>query len=65
MRSALADVHESYLDDCAILTASLEQTYVRDDEKVTLSAPTTVVFHREGGDWRIVLFHSIPLKSDA
>ena len=64
IESSLLDVHESFLGDCALLTATLEQTYVRDGEAVSLSAPTTVVFHREQGRWKIILFHSIPLAND-
>jgi ketosteroid isomerase-like protein len=30
-------------------------------EEQRIASPSTIVFHREGDDWRIAVFHSAPL----
>jgi ketosteroid isomerase-like protein len=30
-------------------------------QEQSVSAPTTIVFRNEGGDWKLSLFHSVPL----
>jgi ketosteroid isomerase-like protein len=57
----LRDVHESSWGDAAVLTCWLDQTYTLDGTPGGVSAPTTMVFRREGGDWKLALFHSVPL----
>lgn len=57
----LRDVHEHAWGDTGVVTCWLEQTYTLDGTPGGVSAPTTMVFRREGGDWRLALFHSVPL----
>ena len=59
--SKLNDVHETIVGDIGILTCWLEQDYTLEGKRQHISAPTTVVLRREGGAWKIVLFHSLPL----
>jgi ketosteroid isomerase-like protein len=59
--SKLNDIHESIHGDVGIVTGWLEQDYVLDGRPQHISAPTTVVLRREGGRWKIALFHSLPL----
>ena len=61
IRSKLTDVHEKVMGDVGIVTCWLEQDYKLGGKSQHISAPTTVVLHRVGGDWKIILFHSIPL----
>ena len=61
IRSKLTDVHEKVMGDVGIVTLWLEQDYKLNGKPQHVSAPTTVVLQRSGGDWKIILFHSIPL----
>lgn len=62
--SELSDVNEIVHGDVAIVTAWLEQDYTFQGEPVHVSAPTTVVVRREGGDWKVALVHSVPLADE-
>ena len=44
-----------------MLTCWLEQDYTLEGNSQHISAPTTIVLHREASEWKVVLFHSIPL----
>jgi ketosteroid isomerase-like protein len=61
MRSEMRDVHEEQWDDSATVTFWLEQDYTFDGRREHVSAPTTYVFRREHGDWKLVLGHSVPI----
>ena len=60
--SEMRDVHESIWGDTGLVTFWLEQDYTLEGERQHISAPTTTVLRREGGDWKVVLFHSVPLE---
>ena len=64
VRSEVSDVREVVWGDAGIVTCWLEQSYAIDGEHTHVSAPTTMVFRREDGAWRIALIHSIPLPSE-
>ena len=61
VRTELRDVDERTWGDAGVLTCWLEQGYTMDGAQHHISAPTTLVLRREGGEWRVALFHSIPL----
>jgi uncharacterized protein (TIGR02246 family) len=61
VRSELRDVHEQAWGDAGVVTCWLEQDYTIEGADQHVSAPTTFVLRREDGDWRIALFHSVPL----
>ena len=61
LRSELQDAHEHVWGDVGVLTCWLDQDYTFEGNAQHISAPTTIVFRREGGEWKAVLFHSIPL----
>lgn len=61
VHSDLVDVNESIDGDIGVLTAMLEQDYTLEGTKTHITAPTTVVLRKEGGAWKMALFHSIPL----
>jgi hypothetical protein len=61
LRSEMRDVHEVRWDDTGIVTFWLEQDYTLDGRREHVSAPTSYVLRREGGAWKVVLGHSIPL----
>lgn len=64
VRTELRDPQERVWDDVGVLTCWLEQDYTMEGEAQHISAPTTVVFHRDGGAWKLTLFHSIPLPEE-
>jgi ketosteroid isomerase-like protein len=61
VRTQLRDVQERTWGDAGVLTCWLEQDYTMDGASQHVSAPTTILLRREGGDWKIALFHSVPL----
>jgi ketosteroid isomerase-like protein len=60
----LKDVHESISEDVGILTCWIDQDYTFQGNKAHVSAPTTVLFRKEGGDWKMSLFHSVPMPEE-
>ncbi len=65
VRTELKEVNETVWGETGILTCWLEQSYSMDGQAQQVTAPTTMVFHREGGDWKLSLFHSVPLPEQA
>jgi ketosteroid isomerase-like protein len=61
VRTELRDVEERVWGDTGVLTCWLDQDYTMDGKAQHVSAPTTIVFRREGAEWKLALFHSIPL----
>jgi hypothetical protein len=47
--------------EAGVLTGWLEKDYTLGGTNHHISAPTTVVFRRDNGSWKIVVFESIPL----
>jgi len=56
---------EQVWGDAGLVTCWIEQDYTMDGKQQHVSAPTTIVFRREGGEWKAALFHSIPLPEEA
>lgn len=65
VHSEMHDVHETPWGDTGIVTFWLEQDYTLEGQRQHVSAPTTVTLRRDDGEWRIVLFHSVPLPEAA
>ena len=63
-RSQLIDIHEVSWGDTGLVTFWLEQSYLLDGEEQHVSAPTSMLFRREDGDWKAVLMHSIPVTPE-
>jgi ketosteroid isomerase-like protein len=61
VHSELRDVHEIAWGDTGLVTCWLEQDYVFNGQPQHISAPTTIVLHRRGDRWQIVLAHSVPM----
>jgi ketosteroid isomerase-like protein len=57
----LRDGQEQLWGDTGVYTCWIDQRYVLEGTAHQISAPTTLVFRRQGADWKLVLFHSIPL----
>ena len=57
--------YEVIWGDAGVLTCWLEQDYTFKGTKQHISAPTTVVFRRDNGAWKMVVFESIPLPLES
>lgn len=64
IRSQLNDVHGRVNGDAGSVTFWLEQDYELEGEPQHVSAPTTVVLKRDGGEWKVDLVHTIPLAEE-
>jgi hypothetical protein len=65
VQSQLADIHCEQQGATAWITGWLQQTYSFDDKQQTITAPTTAVLQLEGGEWKLVLLHALPLAAEA
>ena len=65
VHSDISDVHETEWGDTGVVTLWLEQDYTLEGERSHISAPTTCVMRRENGEWKIAVFHSIPLPAES
>lgn len=65
IRTEIRDVDEREWGDTGVLTCWFEQDYTLEGVRQHISAPTTMVFRREGGAWKVALLHSIPLAEAA
>jgi len=61
IRSEFRELNETIYGDTGIATFWIEQDYTMGGERQHVSAPTTMVFRREGGEWKAALVHSVPL----
>jgi len=70
--STISDVHTDVSDvairewaDTGVVTCVIDQAYRYEGKMERITAPTTLVFRRESGDWRIALMHTVPLPDAA
>jgi ketosteroid isomerase-like protein len=64
IHSTINDVHESVNGDIGLVTCWIEQDYTLQGKRTHVSAPTTLAFRREGGGWKVLLIHTIPLPPE-
>jgi uncharacterized protein (TIGR02246 family) len=61
VQSEIKDVHEVIWGDVGVVTFWLEQDYTLGGARHHISAPSTAMLRREDGEWKVTVFHSIPL----
>jgi ketosteroid isomerase-like protein len=61
-RTEIKEVEEHLWGETGLVTCWIEQDYTYEGAAQHISAPTTVVFRRMDGAWKIALFHSIPVS---
>jgi ketosteroid isomerase-like protein len=61
----LRDAEERIWGETGVLTCWIDQDYTMNGTPQHISAPTTMILRRDGGAWKLVLFHSIPLPEQA
>ena len=64
LKTTIRDGSERISGDNGLLTCWMEQDYLLEGAMHHVSAPTTVLFRRESAEWKMSLFHSIPLPPD-
>jgi ketosteroid isomerase-like protein len=65
VHSRMSDAQERVWGDVGLVTFVLDQTYTMDGQQQTISAPTSLVFLRQDGDWKIALIHTVPIPEQA
>jgi ketosteroid isomerase-like protein len=65
VRSEISDAHVTQWSDTGVVTFVVDQTYTMGGEQQKIRAPSSITFRREGDDWKIVVFHSVPLPDEA
>jgi ketosteroid isomerase-like protein len=65
IRTHLRDAEERIWEETGVLTCWIDQDYTMNGTAQHISAPTTLILRRDGGAWRLVLWHSIPLTEQA
>jgi len=61
VRSRLTDFHATTWADIGLVTFVLDQTYSMNEQEQRLSAPTSLLFHRQDDGWKVALIHSVPI----
>ncbi len=61
IHSQLSDLREAAWGDVGLVTCWLEQDYTYEGKKQHVSAPATLLLRRSGPEWKLALFHSVPL----
>jgi ketosteroid isomerase-like protein len=59
--SQVRDVKVTEWGDAGTVTCVVDQTYRMHGQEQQITAPTSLTFRREGDEWKIVVFHSVPL----
>ena len=65
VHSTVSEIHETLWGDTGTVTCWLDQGYLMQGVPQHISAPTTLVFRKEGDDWKVALFHSVPLPTES
>ena len=61
MSSEVRDLQATEWGDAGLVTCVVDQSYRMEGQQQQITAPTTIVYRREGDDWKIALVHSAPL----
>jgi ketosteroid isomerase-like protein len=64
IHSTISDVHETVYGEVGFVTCWLEQDYTYEGKPTHVSAPTTTAFRREGGAWKLLLIHTVPVPPE-
>lgn len=63
VRSQISDLVATAWGDIGLVTLQLDQTYTADGEAQEISAPTSLIYNRQGGAWKLALVHSVPITA--
>jgi ketosteroid isomerase-like protein len=62
LRTEITGTVEHIWGDTGVVTCWIEQDYTHEGAPQHVSTPTTAVFRRVDGAWKMALFHSIPVS---
>ena len=65
VRSQVSDLSATAWGDVGLVTLQLDQTYTVNGEVQTISAPTSLLYRRQGETWKLALVHSVPITAAA
>jgi ketosteroid isomerase-like protein len=65
VHSQMSDVQETVWGDVGLVTFVLDQTYKMGGQEQSISAPTSILFRRDNGGWKVVLIHTVPIPENA
>jgi ketosteroid isomerase-like protein len=60
-KSQIRDLHALAWREVGLVTFVLDQTYKMDGEEHRISAPTSIVFNKDNGGWKVAMIHTVPL----
>ena len=60
-KSQVRDLHATAWHEVGLVTFVLDQTYNMDGEEHRISAPTSIVFSKDNGGWKVAMIHTVPL----
>ena len=58
-RSQLSDLHAIAWEEVGLVTCVLDQTYKITGQDERISAPTSMIFRRQDGSWKLALIHTV------
>lgn len=61
IHSELSDISESVWGDTGLATCWMEQSYKFQGEQQHFSGPMSLLFRRDGANWKVALVHAVPL----
>jgi hypothetical protein len=65
VRSQVSDLSATAWGDVGLVTLQLDQTYTANAEVQEVSAPTSLIYRRQGDTWKLALVHSVPITAAA
>jgi ketosteroid isomerase-like protein len=65
VRSQVSDLSATVWGDVGLVTLQLDQTYTVNGEVQKISAPTSLLYRRQGETWKLALVHSVPITAAA
>ena len=65
VRSQVSDLSATAWGDVGLVTLQLDQTYTVNGEVQKISAPTSLLYRRQGETWKLALVHSVPITAAA
>jgi uncharacterized protein (TIGR02246 family) len=60
--SRVSDVHVSDWGDVGAVTCVVHQTYTLGGQEQDITSPTSITLRKQGDEWKIAVFHSVPLQ---
>lgn len=63
IHSTVTDIDVRHWDDVALVTCMADQTYRVAGEPTAITAPVSMLYRRDHGEWKVELIHAVPLPA--